>query len=313
MLVVLTVLGEAHDTRGALATLRDAQPGLVAAAALAEALSYLAIALVLVQLVPGLAVRASACIAVAAFGAGSLVPGQPAGGIAVTVRELVRRGLPVRRATPPAAILLAGVPAASMALLAGPTLVASAAWAPLPDGWRALVAVLGALALVLGGAIALALAGPARLGGRPIARLPFWPADPSGRRRRGRVLALGAAYWAADAACLWLVARALGVQLPLATLPIAYVVGAVVIAIPLLPGGLGGVEAAVPLVLSAGSVRYGDAVLAVLAWRALSFWLPAIAGVGCLALLARVLPPQSLAAEPEARPPTATADAPLTS
>src|SRR5512144_2997969 len=160
VVVVLTLLGEAHDTRGALATLRDAQPELVAAAALAEAVSYLMLALALAQLVPGLALGTSACIAVAAFGAGSLVPGQPAGGIAVTVRELSRRGLPMRRATAPAALLLAGIPAASMALLAGPTLVASAAWAPLPDGWRVLVAVLGALALALGGAIALALAAP---------------------------------------------------------------------------------------------------------------------------------------------------------
>ncbi len=312
VVVVLTLRGEAHDTRGALATLRDAQPALVAAAALAEAISYLMLALALAQLVPGLALGTSACIAVAAFGAGSLVPGQPAAGIAVTVRELSRRGLPMRRATAPAALLLAGIPAASMALLAGPTLVASAAWAPLPDGWRVLVAVLGALALVLGGAIALALATPGRLT-RPLAsRLPFWPADPAGRRRRGQVLALGACYWAADATCLWLVARALGVELPLATLPIAYVVGAVVIAIPLLPGGLGGVEAAVPLVLSAGPVGYGEAVLAVLAWRALSFWLPAIAGLGCLVALARAAPGRSLAGGPDA-PAPAAADEPLAS
>jgi uncharacterized membrane protein YbhN (UPF0104 family) len=295
VLVVLTLLGEAHDTRGALTTLRHAEPALVVAAALAEALSYLALALVLALLVPGLGLPTSACITVAAFGAGSLVPGQPAGGIALTVRELARRGLSVRRATPVAVVLLAGAPAASMALLAGPTLVASAAWAPLPDGWRALVALLGALALLLGGAIAVAIASPAWLRGLRSSRLPAWVTDPATRGRRGRVLTLAAGYWIADATCLWLVARALGVDLPPATLPIAYVVGAVVIAIPVLPGGLGGVEAAVPLVLAAGPVRYGEAVLAVLAWRALSFWLPAIAGLGCIALLARVTPAQRMA------------------
>ena len=163
VLVVLTLLGQAHDTRGALTTLRAADPALVAAAAGAEAASYLAMAVVLALLVPGLALPVGAGIAVAAFGAGSLVPGQPAGGIAVTVRELARRGLPVRRAAPTAAALLAGVPAASMAVLAGPTLLASAAWAPLPGGWRTLVAVLGGCALPLGGAVALTVVSPAWL------------------------------------------------------------------------------------------------------------------------------------------------------
>ena len=179
-----------------------------------------------------------------------------------------------------------------MAVLAGPTLLASAAWAPLPGGWRTLVALLGGCALLLGSAIALAVVSPARLRwALPRAFRPL-SAEPATRRRRAQVLALGATYWIADATCLWVVARALGVHLPPATLPIAYVVGAVVIAIPLLPGGLGGVEAAVPLVLAAGPVRYGDAVIAVLAWRALSFWLPAVAGLGCVALLARVTPAQ---------------------
>ena len=294
VLAVVTLLGQAHDTRGAVTTLRAADPVLVAAAAGAEAASYLAMAVVLALLVPGLALPVGAGIAVAAFGAGSLVPGQPAGGIAVTVRELARRGLPMRRATPAAAALLAGVPAVSMAVLAGPTLLASAAWAPLPGGWRTLVALLGGFALLLGGAVVLTVVTPAWLRQSQPRRLPRWSTDRATRRRKAQVLALGTAYWIADATCLWLVARALGVHLPPATLPIAYVVGAVVIAIPLLPGGLGGVEAAVPLVLAAGPVRYGDAVIAVLAWRALSFWLPAIAGLGCVALLARVTPAQLL-------------------
>ncbi|MFN8109365.1 MAG: lysylphosphatidylglycerol synthase domain-containing protein [Thermoleophilia bacterium] len=55
----------------------------------------------------------------------------------------------------------------------------------------------------------------------------------------------------------------------------------VVVAVPVLPGGLGAVEVAVPLVFRAAGVPYSEAVLAVLAWRVLQFWLPTVAGLGC--------------------------------
>jgi hypothetical protein len=49
---------------------------------------------------------------------------------------------------------------------------------------------------------------------------------------------------------------------------------------PLLPGRLGAVEVAVPLIFAARGSKYAGAVLASLGWRALRFWIPTIAGIG---------------------------------
>jgi uncharacterized membrane protein YbhN (UPF0104 family) len=286
-IVVVNLLSEAHHTRSTLDTLRSARPVLVAAAVFAEAASYIATALVLALLAPRLRPLTSLRIAMAALGTGSLLPGQPVGSLAVTIRELTRRGIPGRRATQIAIVALVGVSASSMALLAGPTLVLSAIWAPLPSGWRGLVAFFGAIALVLGALIVAAVVRPRLLARMGRGRVQDALAAPSSGRLRAQLVLLGIASWIADATCLWLIADSLGIRLPLATLPMAYVTGAVVIAIPILPGGLGGVEAAVPLVLATGHMRVGDALLAVLAWRALSFWLPAVVGLLCLASLGR--------------------------
>jgi uncharacterized protein (TIRG00374 family) len=65
------------------------------------------------------------------------------------------------------------------------------------------------------------------------------------------------------------------------------VTGALIIALPVLPGGLGGVEATLPLVFAGGGVAFAEAALVVLAWRVLSFWVPAVAGIAALATLER--------------------------
>jgi uncharacterized protein (TIRG00374 family) len=67
--------------------------------------------------------------------------------------------------------------------------------------------------------------------------------------------------------------------MPLAALPVAYVVGAVIIALPIIPGGLGGVETAMPLAFAAAGARVADAALVVVAWRVVSFWLPTMVGL----------------------------------
>ena len=55
---------------------------------------------------------------------------------------------------------------------------------------------------------------------------------------------------------------------------LAYVVAAVLGMIPITPGGLGFVEAGLVATLGLAGVSGGDAVLAVLAYRLVAFWLP---------------------------------------
>lgn len=61
---------------------------------------------------------------------------------------------------------------------------------------------------------------------------------------------------------------------------LAYVAGAVLSMIPITPGGLGFVEAGLTATLVAAGVTPGRAVLATLAYRLVSYWLPMIAGLG---------------------------------
>ena len=72
-------------------------------------------------------------------------------------------------------------------------------------------------------------------------------------------------------------------------------------ALPLLPGGLGAVEVAVPLSFAATGSKYAGAGLAILGWRVLQFWIPTIAGVGSyLSLLIDSRRAWQAAAEPAA-------------
>ena len=70
---------------------------------------------------------------------------------------------------------------------------------------------------------------------------------------------------------------------------LAYVVAAVLGMIPITPGGLGFVEAGLVATLGLAGVSGGDAVLAVLAYRLVAFWLPLPVGGVAYMLLRRKL------------------------
>ena len=59
---------------------------------------------------------------------------------------------------------------------------------------------------------------------------------------------------------------------------LAYVAAAVLGMIPITPGGLGFVEAGLTATLTLAGVSAADAVLATLAYRLVSYWLPLLAG-----------------------------------
>lgn len=94
-----------------------------------------------------------------------------------------------------------------------------------------------------------------------------------------RVGLLGAvAYWGFDIAVLGVCFRAFGSVVPVAVLVMGYFLGTLGSLLPL-PGGIGGVEGGMIGAFVAFGVSAQSAVIGVLAYRALSFWLPTLPGV----------------------------------
>ena len=89
---------------------------------------------------------------------------------------------------------------------------------------------------------------------------------------------LGAlAWWGFDISVLWACFHAFGSPPPFTVILMAYFIGMTGNLLPL-PGGLGGVEGGMIGALVAFGVDFNLAVLAVLSYRAISFWLPTIPG-----------------------------------
>jgi putative heme transporter len=91
------------------------------------------------------------------------------------------------------------------------------------------------------------------------------------------------ANWAADLVCLLAACLAAGVHPDLVTTVLAYTAGmAAASTVPLLPGGLGAVEAALILALRHGGAALHAATSAVIGYRLISFGLVAVVGWGVL-------------------------------
>lgn len=103
-----------------------------------------------------------------------------------------------------------------------------------------------------------------------------------GERRPGLLGAL--AYWGFDIAVLGCSFRAFGGHPGVAVVVLGYLIGTLGSLLPL-PGGVGGVEGGMIAAFVGFGVPADQAVVAVLAYRAISFWLPTLPGIaGYLAL-----------------------------
>ena len=107
--------------------------------------------------------------------------------------------------------------------------------------------------------------------------------------RQGRIGLLGAvAYWGFDIAVLGVCFLAFGTEVPPAVLVAGYYLGTLGSLLPL-PGGIGGVEGGMIGAFVAFGLPPSRAVIAVLAYRAIAFWLPTLPGIaGYLSLCSTV-------------------------
>ncbi len=96
--------------------------------------------------------------------------------------------------------------------------------------------------------------------------------------RAGEPHVLGAvAWWGFDIAVLWACFHAFDASPPKAVIVMAYFVGMLANTLPL-PGGIGGVDGGMIGAFSAFGVNVEVAIVAVLAYRAIAFWLPTLPG-----------------------------------
>jgi uncharacterized protein (TIRG00374 family) len=97
-------------------------------------------------------------------------------------------------------------------------------------------------------------------------------------RERPLAVVGAAAYWGFDIAVLGLSFRAFGQVVPVAVVVMGYFIGTLGSLLPL-PGGVGGVEGGMIGAFAAFGLPTGRAVVGVLAYRAIAFWLPTIPGI----------------------------------
>lgn len=241
--------------------------------------------------------RASYQISLAGVAATRLFATAGAGGVALTAWALSRAGLSAARVTERISAFLVATYAFFMGglLIGGVGLWVGVFSGPAPVGLTLLPAAFAAFAMLAG----LLLAATA---GRPDsdwARERLAAGD-HGRVataliRGGRAVGVGARaaiadlrhprpghfggllWWAFDIAVLWAAFNAFGEAPPGAVIVVAYFVGMIGNTLPL-PGGIGGVEGGMIGALIGFDVAAGLAIVAVLTYRAIAFWLPTIPG-----------------------------------
>ncbi len=274
----------------------------IAAGVVLEALSFAAY-VVLFQAVfvrePGpIGWRESYLITMAGVVATRLLATAGAGGVALTAWALRRSGMEARLVAcrMVAFMVLLYVIYAGSLVLAGLGLNTGL----FPGGGSFAITILpatvGALLLAIGGAVALLpqdaerrLNQWAKGSGRVahwMARAVTVPALAASGVRTAIALVrtrdprlLGApAWWGFEICVLWACFHAFGKPPPFTVIWMAYFVGMLGNLLPL-PGGIGGVEGGMIGALAAFGVHFNLAVLAVLSYRGISFWLPTIPGL----------------------------------
>jgi uncharacterized protein (TIRG00374 family) len=238
-------------------------------------------------------------VAMASQAASTVVTAAGAGGIAVLFWALSRAGFDRAAAAARVVAFLAfhyGIYLGALVVF-GSLLWLGVLPGPAPT---ALTLVPAAFAAVAIAAVALAASSPARFErwlftlasgdsrrarlGRRLVTVPVALASGVGyavtllrpRARGATLVALSLAYWAANIAILAACFEAFGETPAFPRLVQAFFIGMTVNLLPLLPGGVGSVEAGLIAALLAFGEPAAEVVVSVLAYRLIGFWLPTI-------------------------------------
>lgn len=252
---------------------------------------------------------ASYDITMAGLAATRLLAAAGAGGIALTVWALRRSGMPGRTVAARMVaflVLLYAVYALSL-LLTGIGLRAGVLSGRAPFGLTVVPAIVAAIAIGLFLAMSLIPKDferrlvEASRGYRRSARLARRVATVPDTVARGVRAALelfrerrwgllgAAGWWAFDIAVLWACFHAFGDAPTIGVIVMCYFVGMSANALPFFPGGVGSVDAGMIGAFLAFGVPGSAAVVAVLTYRGIAFWLPTLPGaVAYISLRRRV-------------------------
>ena len=313
--LVISAAGGVGDAVDAVTRMR---PGFVALAMFAAATRIALYGLQILSLgrrSGPLAPATAAGLALIVFGFGAITPASPAEGLTIASRELQHRGRSKRQTRLTLGFsewfaqrtfyALAALDLIVVIMIGHLTLAAT--W-PLIIVAAVVLAALLATALlarretsaervaIIVRALRIGTSRPAQVTTRTVA--DAWHADAMSMigppRRRVRIAALSAMAVIADAATLWATCHAAGFHIHPELALLATTVGTMASWVPLLPGGLGIVEAAIPAVLHRFGAPLDDALAATLVYRAAGTLLPAIAGAIAIPVLRSRRPPPAL-------------------
>lgn len=281
--------------------LRTIRPGWFVIMLLTELISFAFVWMLIRVVMPGVSWFVAACAQLVSNAVSRIVPGGAAVGGATLYKILAVSGVRPGEAGAGLAATSAISTAALFSIPAAALLLALAG-APVPEQlWPAAVAGAVLFALLFGfGAVGVATDAPLRSVGRLVnmvlvkatARRP----EPKSMRperllheRDQLVASLGSSWpkaviaaagnWTFDYLTLVAALYAVGADPRLSIVLLAYAGAAVLTMIPFTPGGLGFVEGGLTWLLVVSGISYQNALLATLAYRIVSLWLPMLGGV----------------------------------
>jgi uncharacterized protein (TIRG00374 family) len=235
-------------------------------------------------------------------GLGLLTPASPAEGLTFATTELSRRGLARRRI----ALTLGftnwfSVRIFYLASAVNLLFMVATRNLPVDATWPLVIAPLVLVVLLVTGVLANRPSTAEHLA-VILGALHFWKPRPSRserraagaqfyadamavlgpRRQRLQLALISLASMMSDVACLWLILIAVGARVDPDIALLAVGAGAVAASVPLLPGGIGVVEAVMPAVIHWYGPPISAALAGVLLYRAIGTFLPAAAGAASL-------------------------------
>jgi len=305
-LALWALAGRRDELRGVTRYLDDVQGAWVALAVVAEAVSFVAFALVQRACLAAGSVpvtrTAMTNVTLAATAIANSIPAGPVVASVWAFRQYRRRGADDTLAgwTLVAVFVAASI---SLAVLAAVGVVVAGSSGRGYDLTGVTVAILGATLLV--GVLFVqrdALVWVATACVRACRRLTGWPRGELGASvdhvigrltvvglrpmQALEVLGFGLANWVLDCACLVCCFAAVGAPVPWRGLLLAYGAGQLAANLPITPGGLGVVEGSITIALAYFGGSEPAAIAAVLLYRILSFWVELPIGWGAWAGLA---------------------------